>query len=69
MDKIEQCKGERVNKDIWIEAYWDIKDIANKVNELIEGHNEIMPYIELLKLQTTFYDGMLEKLDNHIKQK
>ena len=36
MDKIEKRKRERVNDDIWIEACWDIDDVVDKVNELVE---------------------------------
>ena len=41
MDKIKKRKRERVNEDIWIEAYYDINDVADKLNELVEGYNEL----------------------------
>ncbi len=48
MDKIKKRKRERINNDIWIEAHWSIDDVANKVNKLVEGYNEIIKnYTEL----------------------
>ncbi len=51
MDKI------KFEGDIWAEAHWSTDDMAGKINELVEGYNEI-------KAKMSYYN----ELDRRLKR-